>query len=82
MLTRGARRVAFLGGAHSLVVLGGGVGHKDFRLFDLNSGNERLFVELPAEFIVRDFEVAPDGSEIVFERVQENSDLALIERKL
>jgi len=82
MLTRGARRVAFLGSPRSLVVLGGGIGHKDFRLFDLNSGTERLLVELPTEFIVRDFDVAPDGSEIVFERVQENSDLALIERKL
>ena len=73
--------MAFLGSPHSLVVLGGGIGHKDFRLFDLDSGTERVLVELPAEFIVRDFDVAPDGSEIVFERVQENSDLALIERK-
>jgi Tol biopolymer transport system component len=81
MLTRGARRVAFLGSPPALVVLGGGVGHKDFRLFDLGSGSERLLVELPAEFIVRDFDVAPDGSQIVFERVQENSELELIERK-
>jgi hypothetical protein len=36
--------------------------------------------ELPPDFLVRDFDVAADGSEILLERTQENSDLALIER--
>jgi hypothetical protein len=29
---------------------------------------------------MRDFDISADGSEIVFDRVQVNSDLALIER--
>jgi hypothetical protein len=35
---------------------------------------------LPADFVVRDFDLAAAGSEIVFDRVQATSDLALIER--
>lgn len=82
VLTRGARRVAFLAADNprSLVVLRGGVGHKDFGLVDLDTGGERTLVELPADFIVSDFDVAPDGSQIVFERVEESSEMALIER--
>jgi hypothetical protein len=37
---------------------------------------------LPADFVLRDFDVSANGSEIVFDRVQVNSDLALIERSL
>ena len=80
MLTRGARRVAFLGGPQALVFLRGGIGHKDLALFDLNTGTEHVLAELPPDFVVRDFDVAADGSEILLERTQENSDLALIER--
>jgi len=80
MLTRGARRVAFLGGPQTLVFLRGGIGHKDLALFDLQTGTERVLAELPPDFVVRDFDVAADGSEILLERTQENADLALIER--
>ena len=80
MLTRGARRVAFLRDPQALVILRGEIGHKDFWLLDLRTGAERLLAELPADFVIRDFDVSPAGSEIVFDRVQVNSDLALIER--
>ena len=42
--------------------------------------NQRMLAELPADFVIRDFDVSTAGSEIVFDRVQANSDLALIER--
>lgn len=32
-------------------------------------------------FIIRDFDVSPDGREIVFDQVQENSDVVLIDLK-
>jgi hypothetical protein len=31
--------------------------------------------------VVADFDMSPDGTEILFERAQENSELALIERE-
>jgi Tol biopolymer transport system component len=80
MLTRGARRVAFFRDPQTLVILGGEIGHKNFSLLDLRTGVQRTLAELPADFAIGDFDISADGSEIVFDRVQVNSDLALIER--
>jgi Tol biopolymer transport system component len=80
MLTRGARRVAFFRDPQTLLVLGGEIVHKNFSLLDLRSGTQRLLAEFPADFVIRDFDISADGSEIVFDRIQVNSDLALIER--
>jgi Tol biopolymer transport system component len=80
MLTRGARRVVFFHGSQTLVILGGEIGHKNFSLLDLGTGAQRILAELPADFVMRDFDISADGSEIVFDRIQVNSDLALIER--
>jgi len=80
LLTRGARRVAFFRDPQALVILGGEIGHKNFWLLDLRTGAQRILAELPADFVIRDFDISAAGSEIVFDRVQVNSDLALIER--
>jgi len=82
ILTRGARRVVFFRDAQTLLVLGGEIVHKNFSLLDLRTGIQRTIAELPADFDIRDFDISADGSEIVFDRVQVNSDLALIERAL
>jgi hypothetical protein len=76
----GARRLAFFRDRQSLVILGGEIGHKNFWLLDLRTGAQRILAELPADFVVRDFDISAAGSEIVFDRVQATSDLALIER--
>ena len=80
MLTRGARRVAFLRDSSTLVILGGEIVHKDFSLLDLRTGTQQLLAKLPADFAVREFDVSADGSQIAFDRVTTSSDLALIER--
>ena len=80
MLTRGARRIAFLRDSRTLVILGGDVGHKDLLLLDLHSGARRVLAELPPDFVIRDFDISATAPEIVFERVEASSDLELIER--
>ena len=80
MLTRGARRVAFFRDAQTLMMLGGEIRHKNLRLLDLRTGTQRELAALPLDFDVSDFDVAADGSQVVFERSQLNSDLAVIER--
>jgi Tol biopolymer transport system component len=80
MLTRGARRVAFSHEGQSLVILRGDIGHKNLWVIDLQSGSEQMLAELPADFSIGDFDISADGSEIVFDRIEEKSDLALIER--
>jgi Tol biopolymer transport system component len=78
-LTRGARRVCFLPGRRALVVLRGEIEHKNFWLIDLETGTERQLTNFGRDFVVRDFDVSPDGREIVLDRVQENSDIVLLD---
>jgi Tol biopolymer transport system component len=80
ILTRGARRVSFLRDPHSLVILRGEIGNKNLWLVDLETGIERQLTSLSRNFVIRDFDISGDGREIVFDRVQENSDLVLIDR--
>jgi Tol biopolymer transport system component len=78
-LTRGARHFAFLPHRKALLVLRGEIRHKDLWLVDLQTGIEQQLTDLAPGFDVRDFDVAPDGQEIVLEQVQERSDIVSIE---
>lgn len=80
LLTTGARRVAFAHDSGSLVFLRGAIDRKDFWQLDPQTGTERQLTDLPPGFGIRDFDVSPDGAEIVFDRVQESSSVVLIER--
>jgi Tol biopolymer transport system component len=78
-LTRGARRVNFLPSGRSLVVLRGEIQHKNLWLIDLETGAERQLTHLTPEFDIQDFDVSPDGREVVIERVHERSNLVLLD---
>lgn len=78
-LTRGARRLCFLPGRPALLVLRGEIEHKNLWLIDLETGTERQLTNFGRDFVVRDFDVSPDGREIVLDRVQENSDIVLVD---
>jgi Tol biopolymer transport system component len=80
ILTRGARRVAFLPNADSIVLLRGDVGHKNFWLVDLRTGAQRQITELVPDIAISDFDLSRDGSAVLFDRTQESSRIALIER--
>jgi Tol biopolymer transport system component len=79
-LTRGARRLAFLPGGRALVFLRGDIEHKNLWLLDLDTGAERPLTNVAADFDIRDFDISPDGREVVLERVQERSDVVLLDR--
>lgn len=78
-LTRGARRLAFLPGGRALVFLRGEIQHKNLWLIDLETGAERQLTNFPPDFNVCDFDLSPDGREVVLERVQERSDVVLLD---
>lgn len=80
ILTRGARRVVFSPDARSIVVLRGDVGHKNFWRVDLGSGAQRQLTELAPEVVIRDFDLSRDGGAVLYDRVEESSRIALIER--
>jgi Tol biopolymer transport system component len=74
-LTRGARHLAFLPGGRALVLLRGEIQHKNLWLIDLETGAERQLTNLTPDFDIRDFDISPDGREVVLERVQERADV-------
>jgi Tol biopolymer transport system component len=78
MLSRGSRHL-LLPGKRSLLVLRGEISHKDLWLVDLETGAERQLTRFAPGFNVRDFDMSPDGREIVVEQVQEHSDVVLID---
>jgi hypothetical protein len=80
ILTIGARRVAFARNSGSLVFLRGGIDRKDFWQFNPQTGAEDQLTDLPASFVIGDFDVSPDSAEIIFDRVQASSSIVLIER--
>ena len=80
ILTRGARRLGFLTNPDALIVLRGDIGHKDLWAVDLQGHGERQLTALPPDFTVNDFDISADGSELILDKVEDNSDMALIER--
>jgi Tol biopolymer transport system component len=78
-LTRGARRLAFLPGGRALVLLRGEIQHKNLWLIDLETGAERQLTNLNPDFDIRDFDISPDGRDVVLERVQEHSAVVLLD---
>jgi Tol biopolymer transport system component/DNA-binding winged helix-turn-helix (wHTH) protein len=78
-LTRGARRLILLSGGRALVFLRGEIQHKNLWLIDLETGAERQLTSLASDFDIRDFDISLDGREVVLERLQERSDVVLLD---
>jgi Tol biopolymer transport system component len=78
-LTRGARHLKFLSGGRGLAFLRGTIEHKDLWLMDPETGAERQLTNLPGDFNIGEFDISPDGREVVLERVEERSDIVLLD---
>ena len=78
-LTRGARHMTFLDKGRSLVFLRGDIQHKNLWTVELQTGVERQLTNLAPDFNIGDFDISPDGREVVLERVQERSDVVLVD---
>jgi Tol biopolymer transport system component len=78
-LTRGGRHFALLSGGRELVVLRGEIQHKNIWLINLNTGDERQLTNLPPDFDVRDFDIAPNGRDVVLERMQDRSEVVMLD---
>ncbi|HEY2855828.1 MAG TPA: protein kinase [Gemmatimonadaceae bacterium] len=69
----------FLPDGAAVVVKLGGFRRQDFWLLDLHTGARRQLTKLKPGQSLNRFDVSSDGRTILFERAQENSDVALIE---
>jgi Tol biopolymer transport system component len=78
-LTRGARHLAFFPDRRALVVLRGEIKHKNLWLVDLQTSLERPLTNFGPDFNVSDFDISRDGREVVLERTEEQSNVALLD---
>ena len=75
-----------LGGGHRFLPNGTGLVYlprtqsRDFWLFDFATKTTRPLTRLSDHVVVSAFDLTPDGKEIVFDRLRDNSDIVLIER--
>ena len=53
---------------------------RDFWLLDLATGKRRQLTRFTDRRRLETFDITPDGRGIVFDRVQDNSDIVLIDR--
>jgi Tol biopolymer transport system component len=76
----GGERFRFLPNGSGLVFMPGVIGNTlDFGLLDLKTKMTRPLTRLNNAATIRTFDVTPDGKQIVFDRLRDNSDLVLID---
>jgi Tol biopolymer transport system component len=78
-LSRGGRHLRFLPGHRALLVLNGELRHKNLWSIDLETGAERQLTNVAPDFDVRDFDISPDGRQVVLERAQAHSEIVLLD---
>jgi len=77
---REGERARFLPDGTGLVyMLGNTLAEQDFWLLDLGTMRSRRLTRLSSSAVMRTFDISPDGSRIVFDRLTEDSDILLID---
>jgi Tol biopolymer transport system component len=72
-------RYRFLPNGKGLVYMEGQLRRQDFALLDLATMQSRPLTHLDNPADMRTFDITPDGKQIVFDRLKENSDIVLID---
>jgi Tol biopolymer transport system component len=75
----GGGRVRFLPDGKSLVYVTNPIASQDFWLLDVTTGKKRQLTRLSSSATLNTFDVTPDGTRIVFDRLRENADIRLID---
>ncbi len=76
---RFGQRARFLPDGTGLVTMRGKGPSQDFWLLDLATMKDRRLTQLDAATTMRTFDITPNGQQIVFDRLSEDSDIVLIE---
>ena len=79
IVRRLGERARFVRDGKSLIYMQGLGTSQDFWLLDLASMKSRALTRLQNRGAMRTFDITPDGKQIVFDRLRENSDVVLIE---
>ena len=78
-ILRGGDRYRFLPAGKQVVALLGDYLHQNFWMVDLETGQRRQLTNLKPGYSITSFDVSPDGRQILFDRVRQNSDIVLID---
>ena len=77
---REGERARFLPDGSGLIyMLGNTMAEQDFWLLDLTTMHSRRLTRLSSSAVMRTFDITPDGSRVVFDRLKEDSDILLID---
>jgi serine/threonine protein kinase/Tol biopolymer transport system component len=68
----------FVPNGKALIALEGSLSAQNFFWVDLESGQQRQITGFKPGFVIQNFDVSPDGKQIVFDRLRENSDIVLM----
>ena len=79
---RSGERVRFLPDGSGIVYLIGNGPAQNFWMLDFDTMQSRRLTQLDSRATMRSFDITPDGTAIVFDRMSEDSDIVLIERKV
>ena len=72
-------RARFVPGTNLLVYMQGILPPQDFWMLDIDTRKTRQLTRLTGRAAMRTFDITPDGRQIVFDRLRENSDIVLID---
>jgi Tol biopolymer transport system component len=68
----------FMPNGKALIALVGNLGAQNFFWVDLESARQRQMTDFKPGFVIQNFDVSPDGTQIVFDRQRDNSDIVLM----
>ena len=68
----------FMPNGKALIALEGNLGAQNFSWVDLENGQQRQMTDFKPGFVIQNFDVSPDGKQIVFDRLRDNSDIVLM----
>jgi Tol biopolymer transport system component len=68
----------FMPNGKAVITLQGSLGSQNFFWVDLEGGQQRQITDFKTGFVIQNFDVSPDGTQIVFDRLRNNSDIVLM----